>query len=198
MPTVPTVLIVDDEPDLIELVSLTLGRMNLKTASAGDLAGARARLAEQRFDLCLTDMRLPDGDGLDLVAYIQEHHPTTPVAVITAHGSVKDALLALAKLEMQTGPTVRAYKRYILAAFSNAVQELADFGLEPPKARKPKTSEQSAAAAAKAKATRAKRATKATTGTRKRATKKKVEEKEEKEEKQVAKNESKGVETAGS
>jgi two-component system, NtrC family, response regulator PilR len=95
MPAVPTVLIVDDEPDLIELVSLTLGRMNLKTASAGDVAGARARLAEQRFELCLTDMRLPDGDGLDLIAYIQERYPQTPVAVITAHGNVESAVRAL-------------------------------------------------------------------------------------------------------
>jgi two-component system response regulator PilR (NtrC family) len=95
MPAVPTVLIVDDEPDLIELVSLTLGRMNLKTASAGDVAGARARLAEQRFELCLTDMRLPDGDGLDLIGYIQERYPQTPVAVITAHGNVESAVRAL-------------------------------------------------------------------------------------------------------
>jgi two-component system, NtrC family, response regulator PilR len=91
----PSVLIVDDEPDLIELVSLTLGRMNLATASANDLAGARALLATQRFALCLTDMRLPDGDGLDLVAYIQEHHPDIPVAVITAHGNVELAVRAL-------------------------------------------------------------------------------------------------------
>jgi two-component system, NtrC family, response regulator PilR len=91
----PVVLIVDDEPDLIELVSLTLGRMNLATAPASDLASARAQLAAQRFALCLTDMRLPDGDGLDLVAHIQEHHPETPVAVITAHGNVELAVRAL-------------------------------------------------------------------------------------------------------
>ena len=91
----PSVLIVDDEPDLIELVSLTLGRMSLTTAAAGDLVGARAQLAAQRFGLCLTDMRLPDGDGLDLVAYIQEHHPDLPVAVITAHGNVESAVRAL-------------------------------------------------------------------------------------------------------
>src|SRR5580704_11839831 len=91
----PSVLIVDDEPDLIELVSLTLGRMNLATASASDLAGARALLAAQRFALCLTDMRLPDGDGLDLVAYIQERHPDIPVAVITAHGNIESAVRAL-------------------------------------------------------------------------------------------------------
>jgi two-component system response regulator PilR (NtrC family) len=95
MPPTPVVLIIDDEPDLIELVSLTLARMNLATASAGDLAGARALLGTQRFALCLTDMRLPDGDGLDLVAYIQERHPETPVAVITAHGNVESAVRAL-------------------------------------------------------------------------------------------------------
>jgi two-component system response regulator PilR (NtrC family) len=90
-----TVLIVDDEPDLIELVSLTLGRMNLDTASAGDLAAARALLNARRFDLCLTDMRLPDGDGLDLVAWIQERHAQVPVAMITAHGNVESAVRAL-------------------------------------------------------------------------------------------------------
>jgi two-component system, NtrC family, response regulator PilR len=95
MPPPPSVLIVDDEPDLIELVSLTLGRMSLTTASAGDLASARAQLAAHRFGLCLTDMRLPDGDGLDLVAYIQERYPELPVAVITAHGNVESAVRAL-------------------------------------------------------------------------------------------------------
>jgi two-component system response regulator PilR (NtrC family) len=91
----PTVLVIDDEPDLIELVSLTLGRMNLSTESAGELATARAMLMERHFDLCLTDMRLPDGDGLDLVAWIQEHRPDLPVAVITAHGNVESAVRAL-------------------------------------------------------------------------------------------------------
>jgi two-component system response regulator PilR (NtrC family) len=90
-----TVLIVDDEPDLVELVKLTLERMNLATASAGDLAAARRLLGEQRFDLCLADMRLPDGDGLDLVAWIQQHQPQLPVAVITAHGNVETAVRAL-------------------------------------------------------------------------------------------------------
>jgi two-component system response regulator PilR (NtrC family) len=91
----PLVLVVDDEPDLIELVSLTLSRMNLATDSAGDLAGARSKLNERHFDLCLTDMRLPDGDGLDLVAWIQEVHAHVPVAVITAHGNVESAVRAL-------------------------------------------------------------------------------------------------------
>jgi two-component system response regulator PilR (NtrC family) len=91
----PTVLIVDDEPDLVELVALTLARMNLATESAGDLAGARRALASRRYDLCLTDMRLPDGDGLDLVAWIQEQALPVPVAVITAHGNVETAVRAL-------------------------------------------------------------------------------------------------------
>jgi two-component system, NtrC family, response regulator PilR len=95
LPSKPTVLIVDDEPDLIELVSLTLSRMNLATDSAADLAGARAKLNERRFDLCLTDMRLPDGDGLDLVAWMQETHPDLPVAVISAHGNIESAVRAL-------------------------------------------------------------------------------------------------------
>ena len=91
----PVVLIVDDEPDLLELVSLTLGRMSLETRTAADLASARNLLATQRFDLCLTDMRLPDGDGLDLVAWIQANCAATPVAVITAHGNVESAVRAL-------------------------------------------------------------------------------------------------------
>src|SRR5215813_5162536 len=91
----PVVLVVDDEPDLLELVSLTLGRMNLRTRTASDLESARRLLKAERFDLCLTDMRLPDGDGLDLVAWIQEHRATVPVAVITAHGNVESAVRAL-------------------------------------------------------------------------------------------------------
>ena len=91
----PIVLVVDDEPDLLELVSLTLGRMSLRTRTASDLSSARRLLKAERFDLCLTDMRLPDGDGLDLVAWIQEHRASVPVAVITAHGNVESAVRAL-------------------------------------------------------------------------------------------------------
>jgi two-component system response regulator PilR (NtrC family) len=91
----PVVLVVDDEPDLLELVSLTLSRMNLKTRTAADLESARKLLRSERFDLCLTDMRLPDGDGLDLVGWIQENRATLPVAVITAHGNVESAVRAL-------------------------------------------------------------------------------------------------------
>ncbi|MGH8200391.1 MAG: sigma-54-dependent transcriptional regulator [Steroidobacteraceae bacterium] len=94
-PVRPTVLIVDDEPDLLELVSLTLSRMNLRTRTAPDVTTARKLLKSEPFDLCLTDMRLPDGDGLDLVAWIQENRATVPVAVITAHGNVESAVRAL-------------------------------------------------------------------------------------------------------
>jgi two-component system, NtrC family, response regulator PilR len=93
--TRPVVLIVDDEPDLLELVSLTLARMSLETRTAQDVGSAQKLLKAQHFDLCLTDMRLPDGDGLDLVAWIQEHRADVPVAVITAHGNVESAVRAL-------------------------------------------------------------------------------------------------------
>ena len=91
----PLVLIVDDEPDLLELVSLTLSRMQLETKTAPDLGTARRLMQAQHLDLCLTDMRLPDGNGLDLVAWIQENHASLPVAVITAHGNVESAVRAL-------------------------------------------------------------------------------------------------------
>jgi two-component system response regulator PilR (NtrC family) len=94
-PVQPVVLVVDDEPDLLELVSLTLSRMNLQTRTAGDFTGAQRLLKAERFDLCLTDMRLPDGDGLDLVAWIQANRASVPVAVITAHGNVESAVRAL-------------------------------------------------------------------------------------------------------
>ena len=91
----PTVLIVDDEPDLLELVSLTLSRMSMQTRTAGDVGSAQKLLKTEPFDLCLTDMRLPDGDGLDLVGWIQQYQPQVPVAVITAHGNVESAVRAL-------------------------------------------------------------------------------------------------------
>ena len=91
----PLTLIVDDEPDICELLELTLGRMNIDTRSAKNLAEARALLNQHKFDLCLTDMRLPDGNGISLVEYIQKHSPDTPTAVITAHGSMESAIQAL-------------------------------------------------------------------------------------------------------
>ena len=88
-------LVIDDEPDICELLTLTLGRMNIRALAAADIASARQLLAENTFDLCLTDMRLPDGDGLELVEWMQIHLPGVPVAVITAHGNVETAVQAL-------------------------------------------------------------------------------------------------------
>jgi two-component system response regulator PilR (NtrC family) len=89
------VLIVDDEPDLCELAEITLSRMGLDTRSAHDLGGALRLLDSVRFDLCITDMQLPDGDGISLVEHIQQNFPQTPVAVITAHGNMESAIRAL-------------------------------------------------------------------------------------------------------
>jgi two-component system response regulator PilR (NtrC family) len=93
--TQQSVLIVDDEPDIRELLDITLGRMGLKTHCAATLGEAIEKVAEVQPDLCLTDMRLPDGNGISLVEHIQEKYPHIPVAMITAHGSVETAISAL-------------------------------------------------------------------------------------------------------
>lgn len=89
------ILIVDDEPDIRELLEITLGRMKLETRSARDVNEAREWLGRESFDLCLTDMRLPDGTGLELVQFIQQRYPQVPVAMITAFGSLDTAINAL-------------------------------------------------------------------------------------------------------
>ena len=91
----PAVLIVDDEPDLCELLSITLQRMDLSPRTANNVAVAQRMLKSEQFDLCLTDMQLPDGDGLELVKWIQQYCPSVPVAVITAHGNMETAVRAL-------------------------------------------------------------------------------------------------------
>jgi two-component system response regulator PilR (NtrC family) len=89
------VLIIDDEPDICELIEITLARMGLSTRSAMNLADAYKLVETEHFDLCLTDMRLPDGDGIEMVEYIQQKHPEIPIAVITAHGNMELAVKAL-------------------------------------------------------------------------------------------------------
>jgi two-component system response regulator PilR (NtrC family) len=86
---------VDDEPDILELLELTLAPMKVACQKASSLDEAGKRLQQHSFDLCLTDMRLPDGDGIELVRLISQDYPATPVAVITAHGSVETAVEAL-------------------------------------------------------------------------------------------------------
>jgi len=91
----PRVLVVDDEPDLLELLELTLSRMGLDAIPATSVGEAIRLLEKEPFDLCLTDMRLPDGEGLRVVEHINAHGLDIPVAVITAFGSTANAVAAL-------------------------------------------------------------------------------------------------------
>jgi two-component system response regulator PilR (NtrC family) len=91
----PKVLVIDDEPDLLELLELTLSRMGLDTSRAESVADAIRLLDKEPFDLCLTDMRLPDGEGLRVVEHINQKGLDVPVAVITAFGSAENAVAAL-------------------------------------------------------------------------------------------------------
>ncbi len=93
--TTYTALIVDDEPDIRELLEITLTRMGITTLTAPDLTSARKLLEQNTTHLCLTDMNLPDGNGIELVQWIQKHSPATPVAVITAYGNMDTAIESL-------------------------------------------------------------------------------------------------------
>lgn len=90
-----SILIVDDEPDLRELLAITITRMGLDVDTVEDLTSAQDILQQKSFQLCLTDMQLPDGNGLDVIQFIQEHCPQTPVAMITAYGNTETAIAAL-------------------------------------------------------------------------------------------------------
>ncbi len=91
----PQALIIDDEPDILELLSMTLSAMSVDCITAENIAQAEQALNQQTFDLCLTDMRLPDGSGLDFVSMLQKRFPALPVAVISAHGNMDLAVQAL-------------------------------------------------------------------------------------------------------
>ncbi|MGZ8164313.1 MAG: sigma-54-dependent transcriptional regulator [Methylobacter sp.] len=93
----PLALLVDDEPDIRELLEITLNRMDIQTHCAESIGRAKALLQQKAFDLCLTDMKLPDGNGLELVDTIQAMPAPIPVAVITAHGNMDTAILAMKK-----------------------------------------------------------------------------------------------------
>jgi len=88
-------LIIDDEPDILELLSMTLQQMNVVCTTAESVETAKVCLNSESFDLCLTDMKLPDGDGLEIVAHIQDICPKTPVAIITAHGNMELSIEAM-------------------------------------------------------------------------------------------------------
>ncbi|MDR0588641.1 MAG: sigma-54 dependent transcriptional regulator [Burkholderiales bacterium] len=91
----PRVLIIDDEPDLLELLDITLIRLGLEVVSADSVTAAKEKLKNQDFDLCLTDMRLPDGEGLDVIDYVRKNELDVPVAVITAFGNTENAIAAM-------------------------------------------------------------------------------------------------------
>ncbi len=93
--TAKNVLIVDDEPDICELIEITLMRMDIASQSALNLTDAKSLLDTEHFDLCLTDMHLPDGNGITLVEHVQQHYKDLPIAVITAHGNMESAVKAL-------------------------------------------------------------------------------------------------------
>jgi two-component system response regulator PilR (NtrC family) len=91
----PTCLIVDDETDIRELLVMTLERMDIETYSACCVEEAKILLAQRAYGLCISDMQMPDGTGLDLLHYINQFHTGLPVAIITAHGSAENAVCAL-------------------------------------------------------------------------------------------------------
>jgi two-component system response regulator PilR (NtrC family) len=93
--TRPIALVVDDEPDICELLAITLERMDIQADTCANVSSARDKLSRINYDICLTDMRMPDGDGLELVQWMQSEGLRTPVAVITAHGNVETAVKAL-------------------------------------------------------------------------------------------------------
>ena len=90
-----TALIIDDEADIRELIAMSLDRIGLNTHTAANLEEARNLLETYSFDVCLTDMRLPDGNGVDFVKHVLAVQPDLPVAVITAHGNMNAAVEAM-------------------------------------------------------------------------------------------------------
>ncbi|KFN43118.1 sigma-54-dependent transcriptional regulator [Arenimonas oryziterrae] len=123
MTTPRSALVVDDERDIRELLVLTLGRMGIRVDTAADLASAKAQLTAEKYDLCLTDMRLPDGTGLDLITHMSQRYPETPVAMITAYGNVEAAVNAL-----KAGAFDFVTKPVDLAVLRRLVQNALDLG----------------------------------------------------------------------
>ncbi len=139
-------LVIDDEADIRELLEITLNRMDIKSFAAEDLCSARVLLKAKTFDICLTDMRLPDGDGLDLLQEMQALYPQLPVVVITAHGSMDAAVKAMKQgafdfiskpvelkdlrqivrnaLKTSSSPKQDRRSRHLLLGDSNAMREI--------------------------------------------------------------------------
>ncbi len=120
------VLVVDDEADIRALLDITLSRMGLETWTAANLAEARQALHSDAFDLCLTDMRLPDGLGVELVSLIHQDYPNLPVAVITAYGNAEDAVNSLkaGAFDFVTKPVdISTLRRLVESALQTGVSE---------------------------------------------------------------------------
>ncbi len=117
-----TILIVDDEPDIRELLEITLGRMGLNTLSAANISQAKNTIDTQPIDICLTDMRLPDGDGIEFVKYVSKHHPQVPIAVFTAHGNMDTAVIAMkaGAFDFITKPVDISHLRTLINSALNA------------------------------------------------------------------------------
>lgn len=113
----PLALVVDDEADILDLIRITLGRMGVSAVTALTVAEAKLQLERHRPDLCLTDLSLPDGTGLDLLHHINTHHPDLPVAMITAHGNMESAVAA-----MKAGAFDFVAKPVDLSALRNLVE----------------------------------------------------------------------------
>ncbi|MGH8396963.1 MAG: sigma-54-dependent transcriptional regulator [Gammaproteobacteria bacterium] len=129
----PLALIVDDEPAIRELLQLTLDRMDVDSTTAGTLAEARALVQSRPVDICLTDMQMPDGSGLELVEYIQQNLPQVPVAVITAHGNVETAVQALkcGAFDFVSKPLDIGYLRNLVSAALKLRENRETSGTQP-------------------------------------------------------------------
>lgn len=116
------ILVVDDEPDILQLLKISLGRMGLTVFTAATVGEAKSELDKTTFHFCLTDMKLPDGNGLELVEYVNEKYPNTPIAVITAYGTINHAVEALKKgaFDFITKPISIQVLRSLVA---NAIKE---------------------------------------------------------------------------
>ncbi len=121
------ILIIDDEPDVRDMLQLSLSRMDADCTAAASLAQGKRALQRKRFALCLTDMRLPDGDGIAMVEYVQRHHPELPVAVLTAYGSMETAIRAL-----KAGAFDFLAKPVALQQLRNLVNSARQLGHAPP------------------------------------------------------------------
>jgi two-component system response regulator PilR (NtrC family) len=114
----PLALIIDDEPDLCRLLEITLNQMDIQAISVHTINEAKRAIKKYQFDLCLTDMRLPDGNGLDWIAYFQKEFSQIPIAMITAHGNIETAIQAL-----KLGAFDFISKPINLVHFRNTIQE---------------------------------------------------------------------------